>query len=60
MLILIVDLIVLHSFSADPRERHTFWSQTIGAVFQFLAVVAVNQTQVQRYIAMNSLRKAQM
>ena len=48
------------SFSVDPRERHTFWTQSIGAVFQFLAVVAVNQTQVQRYVAMKSLRQAQM
>ena len=43
----------------DPTIRHTFWTQLIGGIFTFTSLYAVNQTQVQRLLTVNSLRKAQ-
>lgn len=30
----------------DPSVRHTFWTQSIGGIFTFTSLYAVNQTQV--------------
>lgn len=43
----------------DPSVRHTLWTQLIGGIFTFTSLYAVNQTQVQRLLTVNSLRKAQ-
>ena len=34
-------------FSFDPTVRHTFWTQLIGGLFNFVPLYAVNQTQVE-------------
>ena len=47
-------------FVTDPdmRVRHTVWSVVIGTVFNALAVAGVNQTQVQRYLTLETRPKA--
>ena len=52
--------VVLFSFSPDPLERHTCWSLVVGGVFLWTAIYGVNQAQVQRYLSVPSLKKAQM
>lgn len=47
------------NFSPDPTERHTWWSLIIGGGFTYLTLYAVNQTQVQRLLTVNSLKKSQ-
>lgn len=42
----------------DPTLRHTFWTIIIGKVTQFLFVATVNQSIVQRYLAMPTLKDA--
>ncbi|XP_072045269.1 sodium-coupled monocarboxylate transporter 1-like isoform X2 [Amphiura filiformis] len=46
-------------FRVDPTIRHSFWSVTIGGFFTWLAVYAVNQAQVQRYLTCGKERVAQ-
>jgi hypothetical protein len=38
----------------------TIWSSVIGTVFGWVAVYTTNQTAVQRYTSVSSLRKAQL
>ncbi|XP_060101237.1 sodium-coupled monocarboxylate transporter 1 [Heteronotia binoei] len=38
-------------FNPNPMQRHTFWSLIIGGTFTWLGIYAVNQSQVQRYLA---------
>jgi len=44
--------------SLDPRERHTVWGTTFGVGFQWMGVFAINQMQVQRYLALPTLSQA--
>ncbi|CAF0743505.1 unnamed protein product [Didymodactylos carnosus] len=46
------------SVSFDPRTRHTIWSLLIGGTFNSLSTYGFNQTQVQRYMCVNSTRGA--
>jgi len=47
------------SFSADPRVRHTFWTQTIGYSAVIICTFTSNQMMVQRYMSVSSVRQAQ-
>ena len=48
------------SFNPDPGVRHTVWSLSFGALFTWLAIYGVNQSQVQRALSCPDLRTAQM
>lgn len=42
-------------FSLDPNRRYTFWSGILGGFFLSLSYFGADQSQVQRYLAGNSL-----
>ncbi|KZC08682.1 Sodium-coupled monocarboxylate transporter 2 [Dufourea novaeangliae] len=44
--------------SPDPTTRHTFWSVVVGNYLNWLATCSVNQSMVQRCLAMPNLKKA--
>ncbi|CRK90103.1 CLUMA_CG003821, isoform A [Clunio marinus] len=48
------------NFNPDPTTRHSWFSQTIGGLFTYLSLYAVNQMQVQRLLTVKSLKEAQM
>lgn len=48
----------LSNFSIDPTERHTWFTQILGGAATYLSIYGVNQTQVQRLLAVRSLRSA--
>ena len=51
----------LNNFSFDPRVRHSFWAIVIGGCLGlWLPTYAVNQTEVQRYMACKSLTHAKL
>ncbi|XP_026272569.1 putative sodium-dependent multivitamin transporter [Frankliniella occidentalis] len=47
------------NFDIDPTVRHTWWSLTFGGGVTFLSLYAVNQAQVQRYLAVKDVKTAQ-
>ncbi|XP_047525471.1 putative sodium-dependent multivitamin transporter isoform X2 [Pieris napi] len=47
------------NISPDPTERHTIWSLGIGGFFTYLSLYAVNHTQVQRLMTVNTVEKSQ-
>ncbi len=47
-------------FSIDPHKRYTFWSGAIGGFFLALSYFGADQSQVQRYLAGDSLRSSRM
>lgn len=47
------------NFSLDPTVRHSWLSLTIGGMFTYLSLYAVNQVQVQRLMTVKSLKAAQ-
>lgn len=49
----------LLNFDIDPTVRHSWFSLIIGGGVTFLSLYAVNQTQVQRYLTVKDLKKAQ-
>nr|XP_039272137.1 sodium-coupled monocarboxylate transporter 2-like [Styela clava] len=49
---------VFNDFDFDPRIRHTFWNLIIGLTFLWGSMYATTQSQVQRYLACSSPRKA--
>ncbi|KAG5674078.1 hypothetical protein PVAND_004065 [Polypedilum vanderplanki] len=49
----------LWNFDPDPTVRHTWFTLTIGGMFTYLTLYAVNQTQVQRLMTVKSLKSAQ-
>lgn len=51
---------VAYSWDPDPRTRHTFWTQVIGGAVMTLTLYAANQTMIQRYIAIQKTRDAQL
>ncbi|XP_017109109.2 putative sodium-dependent multivitamin transporter [Drosophila bipectinata] len=46
------------NFSVDPTTRHTWFTQILGGSATYLAIYGVNQTQVQRLLAVRSLGAA--
>ncbi|KAI3368650.1 hypothetical protein L3Q82_025660, partial [Scortum barcoo] len=48
-----------NDFDADPRQRYTFWSLSVGGSLVWLSMYGVNQAQVQRYISCRTERDAQ-
>lgn len=50
----------LTSFNPDPTIRHTWFTLTIGNIFTFLSLYAVNQAQVQRFLSVKTLKNAQL
>jgi Na+/proline symporter len=47
-------------FSIDPSRRYTFWSGLLGGFFLSLSYFGADQSQVQRYLAGNSLRASRI
>jgi Na+/proline symporter len=47
-------------FSIDPHKRYTFWSGAIGGFFLALSYFGADQSQVQRYLAGDSLRSSRL
>lgn len=47
-------------FSLDPSKRYTFWSGILGGFFLSLSYFGADQSQVQRYLAGNSLRASRI
>lgn len=47
------------NFDPDPTIRHTWFTLTIGGMFTYLSLYAVNQVQVQRLLSTKSLKDAQ-
>ncbi len=47
-------------FSIDPSKRYTFWSGLLGGFFLSLSYFGADQSQVQRYLAGNSLRASRI
>ncbi|XP_076687275.1 sodium-coupled monocarboxylate transporter 1 [Andrena cerasifolii] len=48
----------LPSTDWSPLTRHTIWSLTIGGFFHWLQIAAINQSMMQRYLALPTLRSA--
>uniref|UniRef100_A0A914UKK3 Sodium-coupled monocarboxylate transporter 1 n=1 Tax=Plectus sambesii TaxID=2011161 RepID=A0A914UKK3_9BILA len=48
------------SFDPNPFTYMTVWSSVIGTAFGWVATYTTNQTAVQRYTSVSSLRKAQL
>jgi Na+/proline symporter len=46
--------------SIDPSKRYTFWSGILGGFFLSLSYFGADQSQVQRYLAGNSLRASRI
>ncbi|KAK2710322.1 hypothetical protein QYM36_013841 [Artemia franciscana] len=46
-------------FNPNPAIRHSFWSLVIGGYFQWVTIYGVNQSQVQRYLSVPSIKQAQ-
>lgn len=47
-------------FSLDYHKRYTLWSGLLGGVFLSLSYFGTDQSQVQRYLAGDSLRKSRL
>lgn len=54
-----VDTGLFFSFSFTPFTYMNFWMVVIGTAFGWMSVYGTNQTSVQRYTSLSSLRKAQ-
>ncbi len=48
------------SFSTDYHKRYTLWSGLLGGLFLSLAYFGTDQSQVQRYLAGDSLRASRL
>ncbi len=51
---------IIFRINADPRVRHTVWSQSIGGMFQLVSLVGANQIIIQRYLCIEKTSHAQM
>ncbi|XP_071451102.1 sodium-coupled monocarboxylate transporter 1-like [Hetaerina americana] len=50
----------IFNFDPNPLERHTVWTLVIGGYVYWTSYNAVNQTMVQRYLALPSLKDARL
>lgn len=48
-----------NSLNPDPLIRHTFWTVSIGSLVHWTNIYGTNQTMVQRYLSIPTLKKAQ-
>ncbi|MCJ8729484.1 hypothetical protein PDJAM_G00106770 [Pangasius djambal] len=48
------------SFDPDPLRRHSFWTIVVGGSLMWVSMYAINQSQVQRYIACKTMTHAKM
>lgn len=48
------------NFDPNPLQRHTFWTLVIGGCVTSLTIYASNLAMIQRYLSMETKRKAQM
>lgn len=48
----------MFSFNPDPTQRLSIWSLVIGGAFGLFPLWAVNQTAVQRFLAVKSNKEA--
>ena len=48
------------SMDLNPTTRHTVWSLVIGGAFYWTAWYATDLTTVQRFLAVPTLKSAQM
>lgn len=58
--LLLIYLLKLFYFSLtfDLTERHSIWSVSIGATFYWIGNIAVNQSMMQRFLALSELKSA--
>ncbi|ERL93958.1 hypothetical protein D910_11244 [Dendroctonus ponderosae] len=47
------------NFDPDPTVRHSWFSLVLGGGVLYLSLYGVNQTQIQRYLTVRDLKKAQ-
>ncbi|KAG8229114.1 hypothetical protein J437_LFUL009583, partial [Ladona fulva] len=52
--------IELFNFDPNPTIRHTFWSTAFGSIFGWCTSFSVNQSLVQRFLAMSSMGRAKI
>ena len=50
--------IELFNFDPSILVRHTFWSQVVGGYFTWMTIYAVNQTMIQRYLSVKTVKIA--
>ncbi|CAG9862884.1 unnamed protein product [Phyllotreta striolata] len=48
------------NFNPDPTVRHSWFSLILGGGITYLSIYAVNQVQVQRYLTLKDVKRAQM
>ena len=52
--------IEIFNLDPSPLTRHTFWSQVVGGYFTWMTIYAVNQTMIQRYLTVPTVRTAKV
>ncbi|XP_077486529.1 sodium-coupled monocarboxylate transporter 1-like [Amblyomma americanum] len=50
--------VIITNFSTSPYDTYTTWNVVLGWATMWLVTYCVNQTQVQRYCSMKSLKRA--
>lgn len=57
---MITDLVWLFIFRMDPNPflRNTFWTVSIGTIFQWIAQLGIHPGAVQRFVALPTYNKA--
>lgn len=51
-------LINMKSIDPNPGKRHSIWSLIIGGYFTWVTIYGVNQSQVQRYLTVPTIKQA--
>ncbi|GBM77537.1 Putative sodium-dependent multivitamin transporter [Araneus ventricosus] len=52
--------LIFFDFSGDLIKRYTFWNSILNGTVFFLSTFGTNQSQIQRFLSVGSLHKAQM
>ncbi|XP_046639502.1 sodium-coupled monocarboxylate transporter 1-like [Daphnia pulicaria] len=45
-------------FDVNPGKRHSVWSLVVGGYFTWITIYGVNQSQVQRYLTVSTMKQA--
>ena len=45
-------------FDVNPAKRHSIWSLIVGGYFTWICIYGVNQSQVQRYLTVATMKQA--